>query len=168
MQRCPCCTAGPYAAVGGGALLSGSTFVYPVAVGWLLVPLALLGQAAAQPVWLVLSLAAITAGCWLLGLRSLRAVALVLLASCALTGLQVGSLNPLLFVGLALCSRLRAQPGGRQAWQRCWWSPSCSCFRCWCGCCSPGAAPGWSRRGGVTAGVLAAGWLLGPLGPAGY
>jgi len=67
-------------------------------------------------VWLVLSLAAITAGCWLLaagcwllGLRTLRA-ALVLLASCTLTGLQVGSLNPLLFVGLALCRRLRARP----------------------------------------------------------
>jgi len=35
------------------------------------------GQAAAQPVRLVLSLAAITAGCWLLGLRTLRAAALV-------------------------------------------------------------------------------------------
>ena len=75
---------------------------------WLL---ALLGQAAAQPCgwccrWRRSLLAA---GCWLLGLRTLRA-ALVLLASCTLTGLQVGSLNPLLFVGLALFRRLRARP----------------------------------------------------------
>jgi len=88
----------------------------------------------------------LAAGCWLLDLRSLRAVALVLLASCTLTGLQVGSLNPLLFVGLALCSRLRAQPGGRQAWQRCWWSPSCSSCRCWCAAARP--APPRAGRGG--------------------
>jgi len=148
VQRCPCCTAGPYAAVGGGALLSGSTFVYPVAVGWLLVPLALLGQAAAQPVRLVLSLAAITAGCWLLAARPAQPAGGGVGAAGQLHADRAAGRQPepvaVRRAGAVLPAACPAR--GRQAWQRCWWSPSCSSCRCWCAAARP--APPRAGRGG--------------------
>src|SRR5439155_26309871 len=70
-------------------------------------PLAHLPVPAADVVWFVLCAGALLAGCWLLGVRD--PLGLVAIAGCAtcVRSFQVGSLNTLLFLALALMWRYR-------------------------------------------------------------
>lgn len=100
----------PYPAPGSPAVYSGFAFVYPYLVAVLFVPLARLPRAGAEVVFIGLSVLAVLVGCRLAGARRWQAYALVLLASCTITGLQMGTLNALMFAGLAALWRLRDRP----------------------------------------------------------
>jgi hypothetical protein len=89
---------------------SGFAFVYPYLVAVPFVPLARLPRAGAEVVFIGLSVLAVLAGCRLAGARRWQAYALVLIASCTITGLQMGTLNALMFAGLAALWRLRDRP----------------------------------------------------------
>jgi hypothetical protein len=100
----------PYPAPGSPAVYSGFAFVYPYLVAVPFVPLAWLPRAGAEAVFIGLSVVSVLVGCWLAGARRWRAYALVLAASCTITGLQMGTLNALMFACLAALWRLRARP----------------------------------------------------------
>lgn len=158
----------PYLSVHSVAFRTGHAFVYPYLVAWLFAPFALLGPVAAKALYALVGGLAIVASCRLLGHRGLVAAALVLVASTTIIGLQMGTINALLLVGLAVAWRWR---------DRLW---------------VVGVAVGvvavtklflvplvvWlllSRRyrGALVAGatfvaILVGGWVVGPLGPVGY
>ncbi|WP_052711128.1 glycosyltransferase 87 family protein [Pseudofrankia sp. DC12] len=100
----------PYPSPGSPAVSSGFAFVYPYLVAIPFVPLAWLPRAGAEGLFIGLSVLAVLAGCRLAGARRWQAYALVLVASCTITGLQMGTLNALLFAGLAALWRLRDRP----------------------------------------------------------
>lgn len=100
----------PYPSPGSPAVYSGFAFVYPYLVAIPFVPLAWLPRAGAEGLFIGLSVLAVLAGCRLAGARRWQAYALVLVASCTITGLQMGTLNALMFAGLAALWRLRDRP----------------------------------------------------------
>ncbi len=99
----------PYPPAGTPEVYSGFAFVYPYLVVFPFVPLSALGHRAAE-VFIAVSVAAVFAGTWLAGARRPRTFALVLAASCTITGLQMGTLNALLFLGLVTLWRIRDTP----------------------------------------------------------
>ncbi|MCM3887482.1 glycosyltransferase family 87 protein [Frankia sp. R82] len=103
----------PYPEPGTAAVSSGSAFVYPYLTVWPFVPLSALSHAA--DLFVAASVLAVLAGTRvsgvrLSGVRDLRIHALVLAASTTVIGLQMGTLNALLFAGLALAWRTRDHP----------------------------------------------------------
>jgi alpha-1,2-mannosyltransferase len=99
----------PYPPAGSPEVYSGFAFVYPYLAAMPFVPLSRLGHGGAE-VFIALSVLAVFAGCRLAGARGWRAYALVLVASCTITGLQMGTLNAVLFAGLAGLWRWRDRP----------------------------------------------------------
>jgi hypothetical protein len=99
----------PYPPPGTQQVYSGFAFVYPYLVAVPFVPLAALGGWGAG-VFVAASLAALFAGAHLAGARRPRTFALVLAASFTITGLQMGTLNAMLFLGLAAAWRFRDSP----------------------------------------------------------
>lgn len=97
----------PYPAPHSAAVWSGSAFVYPYATTWLFSAMAALSLPAASLLWTLASVAAITAGVWLLVGARWGVLLAVLLASPTLDGLQMGTVNAALFLGLALAWRWR-------------------------------------------------------------
>lgn len=91
----------PYALPSSAVFRSGHAFVYPLFVGWLFAPLAGLPVEPAEIVYSAGSVAAIVASCRLLGRRDLMAPALVLACSTTIVGIQMGTLNAFLMLGLA-------------------------------------------------------------------
>jgi alpha-1,2-mannosyltransferase len=102
--------ANPYAPVASAAFATGHAFVYPYVVAWLFVPLAVLPTNAATIVYAALSVAAIVLGGRLLSSRGIRASVLLLMCSTTIIGLQIGTLNALLVLGLAAAWRYRSRP----------------------------------------------------------
>jgi hypothetical protein len=100
----------PYAAVTTAVFRSGHAFVYPYAVAWLFAPLSALPTHAAVLVYSALSVGAIVTGCHLLSDRRSRAAILVLVCSTTIVGLQMGTLNALLVLGLAAAWKNRDRP----------------------------------------------------------
>jgi hypothetical protein len=100
----------PYPAPGTPQVYSGYAFVYPYLTAFPFVPLAWLPRAVGEAVFIALSVLAVLAGCRLAGARGWRPTALVLAASSTIIGLQMGTLNALLFLGLAALWRLRDRP----------------------------------------------------------
>jgi hypothetical protein len=157
----------PYSSTESETIRTNAAFVYPVAVAWWFAPLSVLGSAS-HVVYAVASLIAIAVACWWARPGQPMITALVLLSSCAVIGLQDGSVNPWLLLGLIAAWRWRDRPV----------------------VCGLGVAAlivcklflwpvfGWlllSRRyraagvSAVVAGVtLVAGWVFGPLGTHGY
>ncbi len=161
--------ASPYSASTSSLFRSGHAFVYPIFVAWLFAPLALLSTGLATVIYLVGSVAAVVASCWLLGTGGLRPSALILTASTTIVGLQMGTLNAALLLGVALCWHWRDR------------------HPVWCGVLLGVVAtaklflmpllawPALARRYRSCAGaaasavaLLVAGALFGPLGPLGY
>jgi hypothetical protein len=99
----------PYPPSRSPEVYSGFAFVYPYLTALPFVPLARLPRGGAE-VFIALSVLAVFAGCRLAGARGWRAYALVLVASCTITGLQMGTLNAVLFAGLAGLWRWRDRP----------------------------------------------------------
>lgn len=97
----------PYLPLHSAAFRTGHAFVYPYLVAWLYAPLGALGPVAAKVAYAVISLAAIVASCRALGHRGFLPAALVILSSTTIIGLQMGTINALLLIGLAVAWRWR-------------------------------------------------------------
>jgi hypothetical protein len=93
---------------GPGDIRSGFAFVYPYLMAFPFVPLSWLGRWGAL-VFIAGSALAVVAGCRLAGAGP-RGTALVLLTSFTIIGLQMGTLNALLFLGLIALWRARDRP----------------------------------------------------------
>ncbi|HET6965332.1 MAG TPA: glycosyltransferase family 87 protein [Acidimicrobiales bacterium] len=91
----------PYASPNSPVFRSGHAFVYPLYVAWLFAPLAALPGRVAEAVYWIGSVGAILGSCRLLGRRGHGTTALVLVSSTTIIGLQMGTLNALLLLGLA-------------------------------------------------------------------
>ena len=96
----------PYSSTHSETIRTNAAFVYPVAVAWWFAPLSALGTAA-HPIYAVASLLAIGGACWWARPGRPLIAALVLLSSCAVIGLQDGSVNPWLLLGLIAAWRWR-------------------------------------------------------------
>lgn len=157
----------PYSSTHSETIRTNAAFVYPVAVAWWFAPLSAAG-AAAHPLYAVASLLAIAGACWWARPGRPLIAALVLLSSCAVIGLQDGSVNPWLLLGLIAAWRWRDRAAvvGLVVAALI----VCKLFL-W-------PVLGWlllSRRYraasvtlAATAVVLVAGWTFGPLGSRGY
>lgn len=97
----------PYPKVGSPSVYSGSSFVYPYFSAFLFTPFVALSRTMAQWSFVVVSLVAIVLSLWFFGVRRPAVYALFLLASTTTVSWQMGTVNPLLFFGLALAWRLR-------------------------------------------------------------
>ncbi len=100
----------PYPTVGTPAVWSGSAFVYPWVVALPFAGLGVLPKVAAVAVFRVASIAAVVIGCRLAGVRSSLAVLAVVGSSVSLLGLQRGTLDAVLFMGVVVAWRLRDRP----------------------------------------------------------
>ncbi len=99
----------PYPLPGSAEVYSGFAYVYPYLVAFGFVPLSWLGGFGAT-VFIALSVGALFLGTRLVGTRDRHTYALVMMASCAITGLQMGTLNAVLFLGLTALWRYRDHP----------------------------------------------------------
>ncbi|MDA8044160.1 MAG: glycosyltransferase family 87 protein [Actinomycetota bacterium] len=97
----------PYAAPSSQVFRSGHAFVYPLYVAWLFAPLAALPVRGAEVIYAAASVTAIALSCRLLGRSGVAAPALVLTCSTTIVGLQMGTLNAFLLLGLACAWRWR-------------------------------------------------------------
>ncbi len=92
----------PYPSVSSAVFRSGHGFVYPLFVAWMFAPLALFPRHLAEVLYAVASVVAIVVSCRLLGRREFTAAALVLACSTTIIGLQMGTVNAFLLLGLAM------------------------------------------------------------------
>lgn len=81
--------------------------VYPAATHVAAAPFALLPFQVAMVVYLVLSVAAIVGGLWLLGVRDWRCYGVVFASLEVIMGVMLGGLTPFLFLALAMLWRFR-------------------------------------------------------------
>ncbi len=157
----------PYSSTQSETIRTNAAFVYPLAVAWWFAPLSALGSAA-HILYAIASLVAIVVACWWARPGQPLIAALVLLSSCAVIGLQDGSVNPWLLLGLIAAWRWRDR------------AVVAGLIVAALIVCKLFLLPvlGWlllSRRYRaasvtmiVTAVVLLAGWTFGPLGSRGY
>lgn len=157
----------PYSSTHSETIRTNAAFVYPLAVAWWFAPLATLGSAG-HLVYAIASLLAIGVACWWARPGQPVIAALVMLSSCAVIGLQDGSVNPWLLLGLIAAWRWRDRPVAAGVIVAA--LIVCKLFL-W-------PVLGWlllSRRyrasavsAAVAGIVLVAGWTFGPLGSRGY
>jgi hypothetical protein len=83
------------------------TSVYPAPVAAMFAPFALIHFHTAASIFLALSTAAVAASLWLFDIRDWRCYAATFLTPTVLTAITVGTLTPLLLLGLAATWRLR-------------------------------------------------------------
>lgn len=99
-----------YPAIGSPAIYSGSAFVYPAVTVWPFVLLALAPAGLAGAIYFVVSACAVIAATTVQSHRDHWIPVLVLGTAFTITGLQLGSLSPLLFVGVVCLWQLRDRP----------------------------------------------------------
>ena len=87
------------------------TFAYPPFLAWLVAPLEPLGGAAAGFIWTALSLVMVAAALWLLELRDWRCYALVFVFLFTRSAIDLGTVGPLLLLGVAVVWRWRDDVG---------------------------------------------------------
>lgn len=157
-----------YPRPGTPAVYSGFSFVYPYAAVWPFVPLALLATGVGVALFFVVSAAAVVAAALIGSEFDFAAVVLVLCAAYTITGLQLGSLSPLLFAGAVFLWRLRDRPavfGVLAAWvvaSKLFLAP----LLLWPLLAGRWRAFAWA--GSCTVALLAAGFAFGPIGPQAY
>jgi len=78
-----------------------ASYAYPPLLAYLVAPLHPLGAAAATVVWTVLSLAAVAAALWLLGVRDWRCFALTAVWPVTRSAVDLGTVEPLLLLAVA-------------------------------------------------------------------
>jgi hypothetical protein len=100
----------PYVAVTTDTFRAGRAYVYPYAVAWLFAPLAALPTHTAVLAYSALSVGAIVSACHLLRDKGVRAAVALLVCSTTIVGLQMGTLNALLMLGLAAAWKYRDRP----------------------------------------------------------
>ncbi|NNN18953.1 MAG: DUF2029 domain-containing protein [Acidimicrobiaceae bacterium] len=97
----------PYPAIGTSAVYSGSSFVYPYLSAYLFIPFTFLSRSQAEHVYVIVSLASIMCSLWLLGLRRICGYSMFLIASTTIVSWQMGTLNPLFMLCIALAWKYR-------------------------------------------------------------
>lgn len=97
----------PYSSVSSPTFASGHAFVYPAFVAWLFAPLALVPAVLAVPLYTTLSVASVFVAARWLGHRDLHAPMLVMVSSATIVAFQMGTVNPVLLVGVAAAWRWR-------------------------------------------------------------
>jgi hypothetical protein len=90
-----------------GAGLAQRAYAYPPPVALLIAPLTLLSYHAAAVVWALVLAGAIGLALWLLDVRDWRCYGAVFLWPTTLTAISVGTVSPLLLLGVAATWRLR-------------------------------------------------------------
>jgi hypothetical protein len=83
------------------------TYAYPPFLAWLVAPLEPLSGAAAGFIWTALSLALVAAALWLLDLRDWRCYALVFVFLFTRSAIDLGTVQPLVLLGVAAAWRWR-------------------------------------------------------------
>ncbi len=96
----------PYSSTHSETIRTNAAFVYPLAVAWWFAPLSAIGSAS-HLIYAIASLLAIGVACWWARPGQPLIAALVLLSSAAVIGLQDGSVNPWLLLGLIAAWRWR-------------------------------------------------------------
>ncbi len=99
-----------YPRVGSPAVYSGSSFVYPYFAVWPFVALAVMAPGLSTMLYFFLCVCAVLAASLLAARGDPWPAALTLGTAFTITGLQLGALSPLLFVGVVLLWRLREHP----------------------------------------------------------
>ena len=102
--------ANPYPPLGSPLVYGGSAYVYPIWVAAVFVPFTLFGPLLAAKIWVVASYFMYAVSLKLLGVRSSQALLAVTLATPVLISIQMGTLTPLLALGVALSWRWRNSP----------------------------------------------------------
>ena len=100
----------PYPVLGTPDVWSGSAFVYPWLTAWLFAFASLVSTHAAALLMLVVSVACVAFGVRAIAGPRIGPTACVLLSSPTLDGLQLGTLNAVLFLGVCLAWRWRDRP----------------------------------------------------------
>ncbi len=98
----------PYSSTHSETIRTNAAFVYPLAVAWWFAPLSAIG--ASHVIYAIASLLAIGLSCWWARPGQTLIASLVLLSSAAVIGLQDGSVNPWLLLGLIAAWRWRDRP----------------------------------------------------------
>lgn len=99
-----------YPAIGSPAVYSGSSFVYPAVAVWPFLLLALLPAGLAGAIYFVVCACAVIAATAFQSDRDHWIPVLVVGTAFTITGLELGSLSPLLFVGAVCVWKLRDRP----------------------------------------------------------
>jgi alpha-1,2-mannosyltransferase len=99
----------PYDKATSPLFQAGHAFVYPAFVAWLFSPLSAFSRAAATAIFIALSAAALILACRWLGRPKASTAALVLVSSTTVIGLQMGTVNALLLLGVAAAWRWRSR-----------------------------------------------------------
>lgn len=97
----------PYLSLTSNGVYGGSAFVYPYVMGWAFTPFALVPFGVADAVFFGISVVATCAALALLGVRHPLAYLAVLAAAPAIRSLQVGAVNSLLLLALAVAWHFR-------------------------------------------------------------
>lgn len=157
-----------YPRPGSAAVYSGSSFVYPYLAAWPFVPLAALPTGIGIALFFVACACAVLAAAVLGAEVDAMIVVLVLSTAYTITGLQLGSLSPLLFAGALFLWRLRDRPvafgllAAAVIASKLFLLP----LLIWPLLARRYSAFKWAS--GCTLAVLAAGFALGPIGPLDY
>ena len=158
-----------YPKVGMPTVYSGSAFVYPYFAAWAFAPLAFISLGLGAGLFFVFSAGAVTLAVLAVADRTQRwSAVLVLCASFTISGLQLGALSPLLFAGAIFLWKLRDRPLAFAALA----APVIACklflapLLLWPLLAGRRRAFGYAL--GALAGLLAASFVLSPLGPIKY
>lgn len=100
----------PYPPLHSSAIYSGSSFVYPYLVSWLFLPFTVFSRHTAEMAFTLLSVSSLIVGLRALNVRRIGDIFAVLTSTVMIVSIQMGTLGPLLFLGLALTWRYRKQP----------------------------------------------------------
>jgi alpha-1,2-mannosyltransferase len=158
----------PFPTLGTTDVWSGSAFVYPWLTAWLFAPASALSLPSAAVAMTAVSALAVALGVACLVGRRLRAFGCVLFAAPTLDGLQMGTLNAVLFLGLCVAWRWRDRPAvtGFTIGVLITLKVLCWPLVVWLLLTRRFAGSAWAA--GSAAVLLGAGWLMGPLGPFSY
>lgn len=157
-----------YPSPSSAAVYSGHSFVYPYLASWPFAVFALLATGTAQMLFFLVGAGAVTAATMVAGRRDAVTAALVLLTAFTITGLQLGALSQLLFAGAVVLWALRDRPlafgicASIVVASKLFLAP----LLLWPLLASRRRAFAWAC--GLTLAIIALGFLVGPLGPAGY
>jgi hypothetical protein len=156
-----------YPTVGTSAVYSGFAFVYPYFAALPFALLAPLSFPLASILFFLLSAACVTAASMLHSERGRLNALFVLCMASTITGLQLGSLSPLLFAGVALLWHVRGRPAlfllaAPVIAAKLFLAP----LLIWLLLAGRVRALAWAA--GAIVALLVAGFLLGPLAPAEY
>ncbi len=99
-----------YPSPGSPAVYSGSSFVYPYFAVWPFVPLAAMPSGVSTMLFFIVCVCAVLAACFVAAKGDPWPATLTLGTAFTITGLQLGALSPLLFVGVVFLWRLRDRP----------------------------------------------------------